>query len=157
VLKDARLDFYKSEADLLAHADPINARPVRLTDSVLELDPRRFAQQVASLGGAMKSGLLGDNSRDFAMTDLLSSTSDLPYAAKHFRFALLPRAATELQVADSFEMLAPDESSYKEWTSTLAAVIGACEELAGVPTVVSTMQAGQTNVHQIVRAAATQV
>ena len=39
----------------------------------------------------MKVTMMGQNTKDFAIQDLISSTCDLPYAAQHFRFALIPK------------------------------------------------------------------
>lgn len=35
--------------------------------------------------------MLGGDGQDFAVGDLFSSEYDLPYAAKHYRFALMPK------------------------------------------------------------------
>ena len=60
----------------------------------LETDVKKFTQEITSLGNVMKTTMMGQNTKDFGMTDLLASTTyDLPYAAKHFRFALIPKVS----------------------------------------------------------------
>ena len=83
---------------------------------------RKFARQVTSLRNAMKAAVLGGDGQDFAVGDLFSSEYDLPYAAKHFRFALMPKISSELQSVDNLELLAHDEPLYNEWVKALKTV-----------------------------------
>lgn len=83
---------------------------------------RKFARQVTSLRNAMKAAVLGGDGQDFAVGDLFSSEYDLPYAAKHFRFALMPKISSELQSVDNLELLAHDEQLYTEWVKALKTV-----------------------------------
>lgn len=55
----------------------------------IELDPRKFEKKVTAVRNVLKSALVGNE--DFAMGDLLSSEYDLKYAAKNFKFALVPK------------------------------------------------------------------
>lgn len=50
---------------------------------------RRYAKNVSSLGGGIKSRIMGNE--DFAMSDLLTSTYDLQYASRNFKFGLIPK------------------------------------------------------------------
>jgi hypothetical protein len=147
-----KLDFFKSEQDYLSHADPINAEPVRLKMMDLELDPQKFTQDVTSISSVVKASMMGDHSRDFALTDLMASTYDLPYAAKHYRFALVPKISSELQAIDSVEMLGQDELMYNEWTNAFRTVLTGFDE-DPTSTVEGTLRAGANQVEVLVKAA----
>ena len=50
---------------------------------------RRYAKNVSSLGGGIKSRIMGNE--DFAMSDLLTSQHDLQYASRNYKFGLIPK------------------------------------------------------------------
>ena len=45
----------------------------------------------------------------------MTSGFDLAHAAKHFKFALIPKVSSELATSDVIELMAHDERSYKHW------------------------------------------
>ncbi len=70
-----------------------------------------------------KSALVG--SEDFTLTDLVKYQKkyDLKYAAANYKFALVPKVASELMVSEVNEFLAHDEKSFNAWISALTTVI----------------------------------
>lgn len=153
VLKDGRLDIYKAEQDYLDHLNPINKKPFKMWQFNVETDPRKFARPVTSLRNMVKSQFLGDDGQDFSFSDIMSSKDDLPYAAKHYRFALMPKVSSELQSVDNIELLGHDETCYKEWLSALRTVVNAYDEIAATPSVDTTMRMGSADVEVVVQAA----
>lgn len=56
---------------------------------------RRYAKNVSSLGGGLKSAIMGNE--DFAMSDLLTSAHDLQYASRNYKFGLIPKVSDNLR------------------------------------------------------------
>lgn len=69
----------------------------------------------------MKSKMLGNE--DFSVADTMTSEYDLQFAAKNFKFGLIPKVSSELQASFNHEFLAHDEKTYKQWTTTLSTII----------------------------------
>ena len=86
------------------------------------------------------------------VADMMSSGYDLPHAAKHFKFALIPKVSSELATADIIELLAHDERSYKHWLRALSIVISAYDQ-HGRLSIEHTLRSGATEVETVVRAA----
>jgi hypothetical protein len=82
---------------------------------------RKFSKTVTSVRNAVASAVMGNE--DFSIADLLSSEYDLKYAAKHFKFALVPKVSSELVAMDMSELLAHDEKSYSQWILAITTVI----------------------------------
>jgi hypothetical protein len=59
---------------------------------------------VTSLRNAVKAAVLGGDGQDFSVGDLFSSEYDLPYAAKHFRFALMPKVSISFHCCPSLDL-----------------------------------------------------
>lgn len=55
----------------------------------LETDPRKYAKKVTSVRNAISSTVVG--SEDFSISDIMASKHDLKFAAKNFKFALIPK------------------------------------------------------------------
>ena len=84
----------------------------------------------------------------------MTSGYDLPHAAKHFKFALIPKVSSELATTEVVELLAHDERSYKHWLRALSVVINAYGQNANDRlTVEHTLRSGATEVESIVRVA----
>ena len=69
----------------------------------------------------MKSAVMGNE--DFAMSDLLTSSHDLQFASRNFKFGLIPKVSSELQASVTFEFLTHDEKHYKLWITALNTVV----------------------------------
>jgi len=150
VLEKGCLDVYEKEQDFISHENPINKKPMKLWMYNLETDPRKFARSVTSIQNSLKSALMGND--DFSMQDLMSSGYDLPHAAKHFKFALVPKISSELATADLIELLAHDERSYKHWLRAFTTIIRSFDA-QGRLSVEQTIRSGATEVETVVRAA----
>jgi len=150
VLEKGCLDFYAKEQDFISHENPINKKPIKLWLYVIETDSRKFAKTVTSIQNSLKSAFMGND--DFTVQDLLSSGYDLPHAAKHFKFALIPKVSSELATSDIVELLAHDERSYKHWLRALNLVISSYDQ-HGRLTIEQTLRSGATEVETVVRAA----
>lgn len=151
VLEKGRLDLYYKEKDYRENLDPVNAKPIKLWQFNLETDHRKYAKNVTSLTTAMKSAVMGNE--DFAMSDLLTSEFDLQFASRNFKFGLVPKVSSELMSSVIHEFLAHDEKSYKLWTSSLAQVVAAYDEIAAIPSVEHTIKMGSADVEMVVQAA----
>lgn len=150
VLEKGCFDFYHKEQDFISHENPINKKPIKLWTYVLETDSRKFSKSVTSIQNSLKSALMGND--DFTVSDLMTSGYDLPHAAKHFKFALIPKVSSELATADIIELLAHDERSYKHWLRALSIVISAYDQ-HGRLSIEHTLRSGATEVETVVRAA----
>jgi len=150
VLEKGCLDIYESEQDYTDHANPLNRKPIKLWQYTLETDPRKFAKSVTSIQNAMKSTLLGNE--DFTLKDLMTSGHDLPHAAKHFKFALVPKISSELATTDMIELLAHEEKVYKHWLRVIVTVMNGFEA-QGKLSVEQTIRSGAIEVETVVRAA----
>ena len=85
MIRNAKLDFFKSEAEWQsAPQNPLNDHPVKLWRVSLEVDTRKFQPRATTLGSAVKQGVMGEGGRDFAVADLMASNNDLAHAAKYF-------------------------------------------------------------------------
>lgn len=153
VLEKGRLDLYYKEKDYRENLDPVNAKPIKLWQFNLEVDHRKYSKNVTSLTTAMKSAVMGNE--DFAMSDLLTSEFDLQFASRNFKFGLVPKVSSELMSSVVHEFLAHDEKTYKLWTSSLAQVVAAYDEIAAIPSVEQTIKIGSADVEMVVQAANT--
>jgi hypothetical protein len=152
VLEKGCIDIYESEEKYNDHDNPLNVFPVKLWLYNLETDPRKFAKSVTSINNSLKSSILGNE--DFSVKDLLLSRYDLPQAAKHFKFALIPKISSELATADMVELLAHDEKTYKHWIRIISKVINGYQG-QGKLSVEQTIRSGTLEVETVVRAANT--
>ena len=150
VLEKGCIDFYRKESDFSAFENPVNRDPVKLWQYTLEEDPRKFSKSVTSIQNTFKSAVMGND--DFSMSDLMSSEYDLAYAAKHFKFALIPKISSELATVEIIEFLAHNEQTHKQWVQNLRRVIDAYNNV-GRLTIEQTMRTGATAVETAVRAA----
>lgn len=106
----------------------------------------------------MKAGIAGEGGRDFALADLMASSTDLVFAAKYYRFALMPKLTSELETAEPVELLGDCEVAFQGWVHALRTVISGCEEAeefglsqGGAVTVEETLK--DYNVATVVKAA----
>lgn len=152
VLEKSCLDIYESEDKYNNHDNPLNVFPIKLWLYNLETDPRKFAKSVTSINNSLKSSLLGNE--DFSVKDLLTSRHDLPHAAKHFKFALIPKISSELATVDMVELLAHDEKTYKHWIRIMSNVSFGLQGQGGL-SVEQTIRSGTLEVETVVRAANT--
>uniref|UniRef100_A0A7S3H602 PH domain-containing protein n=1 Tax=Spumella elongata TaxID=89044 RepID=A0A7S3H602_9STRA len=155
VLEKGRLDFYLKEKDYRENANPINKKPIKLWQYDLGTDHRRYAKNVSSLGGGIKSRIMGNE--DFAMSDLLTSQHDLQYASRNYKFGLIPKVSSELQASTTYEFLAHDEKHYKLWMTAITTVVKAYDEIAALPSIEHTIRVGTSDVEMVVQAANNQV
>mmetsp|Transcript_25784 Transcript_25784/g.43020 ORF Transcript_25784/g.43020 Transcript_25784/m.43020 type:complete len:417 (+) Transcript_25784:149-1399(+) len=151
VLEKGRLDFYAKEKDYRENANPINSKPIKLWQYDLATDHRRYAKNVTSLGSGIKGAVMGNE--DFAMSDLLTSTHDLQYASRNFKFGLVPKVSSELMASTTHEFLAHDEKHYKLWITALNTVVKAYDEIAALPSIEHTIRVGTSDVEMVVQAA----
>lgn len=150
VLEKGCLDIYDKEQSFISHENPINRQPIKLSQYDMETDPRKFARSVTSIQNSLKSAVLGNG--DFTMQDLVSSGYDLPHAAKHFKFALIPKVSSELATSDLVELLGHDERSYKHWIRAFTTIIRSYGGRGNL-SVEHTIRSGATEVETVVRAA----
>jgi hypothetical protein len=121
VLEKGRLDFYAKEKDYRENANPVNSKPIKLWQYNVELDTRKYQQNVTGLASTFKSKMIGHE--DFSMADLMSKEVDLAAAARNYKFALVPKVISELTVSTTHEFLAHDEPTYKMWTEAFDTVV----------------------------------
>eukprot|EP01034_Spumella_vulgaris_P021982 gene21982-28069_t len=152
VLEKGRLDFYHREKDYRENLNPVNLKAVKLRDFDLETDHRKYSKKAISLTSTMKSAMIGGG-EDFSVSDAMTSEHDLQYAAKNFKFGLVPKVSSELTATVCFELLAHDEKTYKLWTSALTTVINAYSRIAEMPSIHDIIKTGTADVPTVVNAA----
>jgi hypothetical protein len=121
VLEKGRLDFYKTEKDYRENNNPTNSKPVKLWQYNLELDYRKYQQNVTSLTTSIVSSFVG--SEDFSVKDLMTSEYDLQNASRNYKFGLVPKVVSELVASTTHEFLAHDEATYRMWVEAFDSVV----------------------------------
>jgi len=152
VLDKGTVDIYKNENHYVSHKAPLNENPFKIWTYVLELDLRKFERHVTSIRAALRRQVLGN--AEFELLDNYSSRHnfDKNHALKSFRFALVPKVATELTSQETLELLTETEQEYNTWTATIFQVLEVFDE-EGNPTVESTLRTGTKDLETAVRAA----
>eukprot|EP01035_Chromulina_nebulosa_P021236 gene21236-27515_t len=151
VLEKGKLDFYKNTQEYKDGFNPVNPTPLKLWELEIETDIKKFENKVISLRSVLTSTIVGND--EFTISDIMSSDYDLKYASKNYRFALIPKVASELTLQTVIELVAHDEKAYNQWIAALRTVIEAYDILAENPTVEQTMRVGTSSVDTVVLAA----
>eukprot|EP00599_Poterioochromonas_sp_BG-1_P000060 CAMPEP_0173146268 /NCGR_PEP_ID=MMETSP1105-20130129/8389_1 /TAXON_ID=2985 /ORGANISM="Ochromonas sp., Strain BG-1" /LENGTH=309 /DNA_ID=CAMNT_0014060431 /DNA_START=294 /DNA_END=1219 /DNA_ORIENTATION=+ len=151
VLEKGRLDFYKTEKDYRENNNPTNSKPVKLWQYNLELDYRKYQQNVTSLTTSIVSSFVG--SEDFSVKDLMTSEYDLQNASRNYKFGLVPKVVSELVASTTHEFLAHDEATYRMWVEAFDSVVSAFDEIAASPSLEQTIRVGTADVELVVQAA----
>ena len=139
VIERGTLDVYKKEDDFINHNNPIIQKPIKLEEYTLVTDYRKFVNQTSA----------------FSFAETMASSYDLKQAAKKFKFCLVPKVASELNVIGTVELMATDQEAYRLWTKAISTVIDALENVKSLTTDSSAQAkaAKITSVESVVEAA----
>ena len=84
-----------------------------MIDYYIETEYRKFVNRAA----------------DFSFAETIISSYDLKMASKKYKFNLVPKVASELDVVGTVELMSTDEEAYRLWTKTIAKIIKAQEDI----------------------------
>jgi len=111
------LDIYKDEEAFDDGADPLNPRPLDLTEHTVEADYNNFPHGNKTAISYLNNAMAGQS--EFSVLDIATSDYDLVLASKKFRFFLIPRIINEIKPLKMTEFMCTDEASYKKWINAL--------------------------------------
>ena len=151
VLKNGMLDLYKNEEDYVLYKDPINAKPFKLWEYMLQMDYTKFPKGLTSVRKSIQKRTTGQG--EFGIPERFASPYNLKDAALKYRFILYPKVFSELSPLETGDFMCGNEEEYTSWTQNLEAVLHAYRVLDNTEFKVADTLKSTTDVTMIVQAA----
>lgn len=151
VMKNGMLDLYKNEEDYTMCRNPINVKPFKLWEYIMQTDYNKFPKGKTSIRKSIQKRTTGQG--EFSVAERFSSEYNLKEAALKYRFVLYPKVFSELSPLETGDFMCGNEEEYKAWTQSLRAVIHAHRVLDNTDFKVADTLKSTTDVTMIVQAA----
>ena len=151
VLKNGMLDLYKKEEDYVLYKNPLNSKPFKLWEYIIETDYNKFPKGVSSVRKSIQKRTTGQGEFNFAQR--FASEYNLKEAALKYRFILYPKVFSELSPLETGDFMCGNEEEYQQWTNCIKKVVQAYCLLDNVEFKVADTLKSTTDVTMIVQAA----